>query len=215
MAEIPNRDVTERQLELAIARSMRKHRAEYIRLAGDPPDPARVPVDFWLRVREDMERDLAAAYVVIFTDNAVAHGLTPSLAALVAPSIARIRARDVANRYALNSHKTLQRVLFSGGTNPPSADTVISKVFNRGRAAGVATTETTAVASFAAELAVGVSSTRGRGEGDTWFTVGPSACDVCRPLHGQPRSVWSRIFPMGPPAHPSCRCWIQYASERV
>ncbi len=34
-------------------------------------------------------------------------------------------------------------------------------------------------------------------------------CPICRPLDGQPESVWGNRFDKGPPAHPRCRCEIQ------
>ena len=35
-------------------------------------------------------------------------------------------------------------------------------------------------------------------------------CPVCRPLNGQPEAVWADRVPAGPPAHPNCRCWLDY-----
>lgn len=38
-------------------------------------------------------------------------------------------------------------------------------------------------------------------------------CPICRPLHGRPRDEWQSVFPLGPPAHPVCRCFIDYQLE--
>lgn len=35
-------------------------------------------------------------------------------------------------------------------------------------------------------------------------------CPVCRPLHGRPREEWQVQFPLGPPAHVACRCFVDY-----
>ncbi len=35
-------------------------------------------------------------------------------------------------------------------------------------------------------------------------------CPICRPLHGRPRDEWQLVFPLGPPSHGNCRCWIDY-----
>jgi hypothetical protein len=35
-----------------------------------------------------------------------------------------------------------------------------------------------------------------------------SVCPVCKPLDGQPESVWQEKFIGGPPAHPNCRCQL-------
>ena len=35
-------------------------------------------------------------------------------------------------------------------------------------------------------------------------------CPVCRPLHGAKQEVWQTRFPVGPPAHPRCRCALRW-----
>lgn len=42
----------------------------------------------------------------------------------------------------------------------------------------------------------------------TWFTE-PGACPICRPLEGTIRE-WRTKFPSGPPAHPHCRCHLEW-----
>lgn len=44
----------------------------------------------------------------------------------------------------------------------------------------------------------------------TWKTEKDDrVCPVCRPLDGQPESVWGEKFRNGPPAHPRCRCEVR------
>ena len=39
-------------------------------------------------------------------------------------------------------------------------------------------------------------------------------CPVCRPLHGTKERDWP--FPIdGPPAHPRCRCWVEWKAPRA
>jgi hypothetical protein len=46
---------------------------------------------------------------------------------------------------------------------------------------------------------------------DIWYTEEDGrVCPVCAPLHETSRANWSRFFPDGPPAHPKCRCWVEY-----
>lgn len=35
-------------------------------------------------------------------------------------------------------------------------------------------------------------------------------CSVCSPLDGRKDNEWPAIFMAGPPAHPRCRCWIDW-----
>ncbi|MFH1605124.1 MAG: phage minor head protein [Pseudomonadota bacterium] len=35
-------------------------------------------------------------------------------------------------------------------------------------------------------------------------------CPVCRPLNRTSETVWRATAPAGPPAHPNCRCWLDY-----
>jgi len=42
-----------------------------------------------------------------------------------------------------------------------------------------------------------------------WITE-PVACPICYPLHGTSRSTWSIKFADGPPAHPNCRCHLEW-----
>jgi hypothetical protein len=35
-------------------------------------------------------------------------------------------------------------------------------------------------------------------------------CPECAPLDGTPESVWGKRHQYGPPAHPNCRCWLDW-----
>ena len=46
----------------------------------------------------------------------------------------------------------------------------------------------------------------------TWTTSADArVCPICAPLDGMDKSVWQRFVPNGPPAHWSCRCWLDYS----
>lgn len=36
------------------------------------------------------------------------------------------------------------------------------------------------------------------------------ACKICAPLNDQPRRVWVRVYPNGPPGHPNCACSLYW-----
>lgn len=99
-------------------------------------------------------------------------------------------------------------------TAQPDPDEIIDQAFGPSRVENIAVTETTGAASAAGEIAV--DATVGRSEEDRWYTAEDQrVCPICAPLNGRTRSNWSRFFPDGPPAHPRCRCWIEYAFEQV
>lgn len=82
----------------------------------------------------------------------------------------------------------------------------------------VVTTETTAAATAGGEDAVAgrraESGKVAQADKDIWWTEQDAkVCPICEPLHGKERTTWSRHFPKGPPAHPRCRCNIEYAES--
>ena len=87
-------------------------------------------------------------------------------------------------------------------------------IFGPNKAKQIAVNETTNAAVDGGEAAV--RETDGTDEDDTWFTVEDQrVCPICRPLNRSKRSRWQGLFASGPPAHVGCRCWIQYAREKV
>ena len=61
-----------------------------------------------------------------------------------------------------------------------------------------------------------VEATEGLGELDKWRTQkDEKVCPTCSPNDGVNRENWPPKFAEGPPAHPRCRCWIEYESEQA
>lgn len=47
----------------------------------------------------------------------------------------------------------------------------------------------------------------------TWHTAADDmVCDVCEPLNGTGEEVFGRVSLSGPPAHPRCRCWLDWGN---
>ena len=47
-----------------------------------------------------------------------------------------------------------------------------------------------------------------------WITANDAAvCPICGPLHQREYADWAERFPDGPPAHPRCRCYLEW--ERI
>lgn len=44
-----------------------------------------------------------------------------------------------------------------------------------------------------------------------WVTArDEKVCPICRPLNDKPEYLWTKDFPNGPPAHPVCRCYLNW-----
>lgn len=94
------------------------------------------------------------------------------------------------------------------------ADWVQDTLFGEPRADVIAITETTGALSEA-ELESANIATTAAGSGlivdARWFTADDErVCPVCEPLHNTAYAVFSIYFPGGPPAHPRCRCRLEW-----
>lgn len=88
----------------------------------------------------------------------------------------------------------------------------VGAVFGPTRAEMIAATEITRTISVAEAWLLLFWSEQGFEAGKrVWRTERDGrVCPVCRPLDGQPEPVWRNTAPAGPPAHPNCRCWLDY-----
>lgn len=231
--EIPERATTEQQFAKKAGRLTESQRKRLQSLLGSPPDPANVPESFWQEVQEETERMLLAMLFFVFLASANFHaggkssgsGLTILQQTLIdqqAGDYARQRSSAVAERYTITSRKrfaTLARKLEEALADPDKprmtkAETAkgTAKVFGPSRASEISITETTAAQSSGGEA--GVKLTFGVSLDDLWITEKDQrVCPICRPLHNTKRKTWGLEFFSGPPAHPSCRCYIKYVNK--
>lgn len=225
--ELANRSQVEQDFARKFAALSARHRRELVRFLGNPPDPGRVLPEFWARVKRETEEEAAALMLLVILKGSEQYTrrLEPAIAESgrdveqVRQQIedgsrrwAADRARDFAQDYVDHGIQIVGKI----GSDPLALvpDDYIEQTFGPARVDSIAVTETTLAASAAGEVAV--DATVGRSDGDTWYTVEDQrVCPICSPLHQQPRSKWSRFFPVGPPAHPRCRCWIEYAFEKT
>jgi hypothetical protein len=157
-----------------------------------------------------MQQKIAAILLLLFVDSAMQHGGGATDSAEVQSAgvlFAEQRAGQVASQLLAN---TRERIL---GTDPAEATEVVVRALGPNRASDIAATETTVATSAGGERAVVL--TVGTSVMDLWITEQDGkVCPICAPLHEAKRDVWERQFPMGPPGHPNCRCWISYEFER-
>ena len=121
--------------------------------------------------------------------------------------------------------KLLEPVADVPGTAPPVGDIeptaeadprklrkAIDDIFSPDRARSIAYTETTRAAS-----AGGINFTNRLAglTGQPWRIIWVTqederVCWLCNPLDGKDQDTWRIAFPEGPPAHPNCRCSLEY-----
>lgn len=47
-----------------------------------------------------------------------------------------------------------------------------------------------------------------------WITADDDrVCSICGPLHERRQDVWLAVQPVGPPAHPRCRCYLDWRNS--
>lgn len=216
-------DIAQRpQLEADLARRLSlassKRRHEFVALLGEPAAAANVPDSFWQNVEREFEEDLMLGLLLILAASSEAHGFESGSDAL-AP-LAAGRAKEVAQGYVAHSREAaLQAFPPAGGdgaTTIPRTEITgrALDIFGPVRDERIAVNEVTWGITRGGEFAK--LQTVGLSEDDTWHTEqDDKVCSICSPLHETPRSNWKRFFSDGPPAHPFCRCWIQYVGEVI
>lgn len=107
-----------------------------------------------------------------------------------------------------------------GNLTPTGIKKALDEVFTDQRRETIATDQTTQGLS-AGQLGArdrmggdGASTTTGQAVSIELYWVterDDKVCPRCAPLHDQPESVWSKVFPKGPgpEAHPNCRCSLR------
>ena len=86
------------------------------------------------------------------------------------------------------------------------------KIFSSTRTETIAATETTRAISMGEAAARHILATQfGVELMPIWVTEKDDrVCPICRPNHRKEAPAWEAEFPTGPPAHPRCRCYLDY-----
>lgn len=221
MPGLTNRNAMQAEFGRAMGKLNAKFRKELLRLAGDPPDLARVPPEFWQRVQRESETEMTALLLFIFAASAGQHGMDRDLSRFQAETYAANRGSFVAERFVSHSRDKLllaqmrieqqqSRIILDTGRISDAAGIELRKrianTFGTGRAAGIATTETTAAESGGINAAVEDMPPDERPQ-RVWF-LGPCRhCTFCPMIAGTVHEFWSG-FISGPPAHVNCCCTI-------
>lgn len=208
MAELLSRAKHEAQFARKLSRLSARHRRELKALLGRPPDPANVPAEFWQKVEQETEEELAAMLLLIYAASARQHGMDKALADDRGRLFAEKRAKETAGRFARNSK---QRIL--QGAKP-------TDVLSPTRAATIATTETTTARSKGiVEIADAEGEETVLDDGtkttekpvlvwELWHKRQTDPCTFCPIMDATGQDFWRRWFPQGPACHVVCQCGI-------
>lgn len=207
MADIPNRFDLEAQLAAALARVQSEQRRELEPLLGDPPDPSRVSAVVWQKHQDETAAAIVILLLAAFEESA-ARMFT---AAGVEFDPGRLRA--AAEQWAAAYASRLSAQIIANTMTGVGGTAGLVAVLGPARAEGIAITEITKAATTAERAAAGVLVAGGMTAKivAVWKTSEDAAvCKICSPLNDQPEDVWSLQVPSGPPAHPRCRCWLDW-----
>lgn len=235
MPDIPNRAELEQRTADALKRLRGDQRLRLIARLGNPPDPANVSDEFWKEIEEE-DRN---AYFLLLLPIAVAgaQGVGRLFGAAMDDATARALVQDRVSQRAAQVARdaTKHSREWIADKARPGEDAVLPDAVDLADVLGDSRTETQAITEITQAWSLGeldaVDAVR-EGElapqGETggekpggeeqkppaveilWSTEKDGAvCPICRPLDGQPESVWSLAFPDGPPSHPRCRCVLQ------
>ena len=116
-----------------------------------------------------------------------------------------------ANAWAIPHARQLSRAIVANSEAAIKAGGNLEAIYGAGRAESIAVTEITR-ARVAGEKAIRDEIERsGATVVATWRTeLDAKVCSVCSPLEGEDEHRWSLDFPAGPPAHPRCRCTLEF-----
>lgn len=216
------------EFKRTVERLSEKQRREIVAMGGDPPP------QWWTENQKEMEQAIFLFLVSAYGLSASWHGVPQKIAEIQSGQYARRQAynasqawTDTTRRKLGEYHSDAAKDAAATQLNPdPDAATAqrvedhktgkglrdrLDRIFNPARAEAMTTTEVTMAVTMAGESFDNLTD-RDR-TGDRWFTrLDDRVCPVCLPLHGTSRAMWGEDYPNGPPAHPYCRCRIQYGN---
>lgn len=216
--ELPNRATLDAEAAALLMQLSERQRVDLRRLLGNPPLWENIPPQWWARAQRELEEEAAAVLLLVYVASGEFHGWGADDAQRAGRSWANQRSVATARQFVETTQERLRqstddwlrRMLTDGQQIDQSEiDDRLTQLLGPDRAQRLAEDLVTQ-----GQTAGGEDAMRTLGaitDLDTWYTVSDGrVCSVCAPLHGEPRTVWQDEMPAGPPAHPSCRCWIDY-----
>lgn len=213
--QMPTRDSLQSDFARDLSRLSSKHRRELERHLGRPPNINNVPPEFWAKVQQQTEDEIASSLLLIFLLIANSFGVDRGKATVRAQAFASRRSIDIGARFIAHTQDRIARasriwVERANGDLPISRDDVKIKtasVLGPTRAANIAATEATEASTQAMHLASADQTERTGRRTTLIWRLDPACnhCTFCPLVAGTNREFWQQ-FIGGPPAHPGCCC---------
>jgi len=201
MPDLPTRTERETELTVALLMLFGRHKA--------------MPFEPYTFYRE-CEQALTPSLTKTFIESG--RGLSEQFGRDAGQLLIDLRARqwvvDYAAILAMEISETTRKSLAKAAEIADEAERqeVIEAIFGEERAEKIAVTETTRASVYgeraAAEEIEAMSELQLM---PIWATEADGkVCDVCGPLDGTGIEIFGAVSVSGPPAHPNCRCWLEW-----
>lgn len=164
-----------------------------------------------VRFAGDLQQILVPQLSLVHAD--AANSMGPHLEA----DLSSLDIEDISSRWAKRYGRQLSREVAASiqdelriarSLEPGDRVDALAKTFSRDRAETIGVTETTrGISAGERSVVKDIERQTGRAILAYWEIEDGAACDVCKGLNGMSEKVWGRKYPMGPPAHPWCRCF--------
>lgn len=233
MPDLSNRRQHEREIETAMLLLLRK---QELHLVDDPNNP---PWGAWeSETAGALLQPLAGTYGKAFGKLGKQNSLdvNDEEIARLAMVWALLYSASVAREIVGSTREATTAALRRAATEGIAREEALAPTFDRPRVERISITETTRAVTAGereaaqrirqAEIerrAAGVDDEGRIGERPTfdplmtaiWNTEQDGlVCPICRPLHGTPEDEWPQPID-GPPAHPRCRCWVEWEIQKA
>lgn len=219
MSDIPNREELEKLLAGKISKSFSGSFNELMRLLGNPPNLAQVPLSFWDSAGEDFTRAVRPTLTKTFEEGAtriqdeVTFGVDWAIVKQEASSWAAKHSFDLVQGITATGREALQKSIaayYNNGLTMGELQNMLSGNFSPIRAEMIAVTEVTRASSAGELMMIQELKKAGISIEILWATNNDDlVCPICGPRNNK-RQGEGWLDP--PPAHPRCRCWL---NERV
>lgn len=232
-------DQTRAAAEGDIARVLRRmhgeHRQRVLEAIRKYGSVQAIPESFWEELKSDVDSEVAAVVLLLMTtgyqsmQRRIARvpgvpkkdGASMDTEDAIRAGAARRAAelgREAAEAHVDYTRRRLDTVVQDANGDQARLEQGVKDVMRERPKPGERdSAETTAITTSTRGLSTGESSAvrdeaerRGVAIDLKWQTERDGkVCPVCRPLHGKPSIEWVDQFPVGPPAHPNCRCGLK------